>query len=674
MKKQRLLKTLLVAVGLFTGVSAWADEVNLNPTGTTQLHAGEPTTVKYDANATSWACTLSSATGKTFKNDNSSWGGSYVVITQFNASSFLKGKTLTSATLSFNTVCTVSGKNSAVRVWSIGTGWNASTATWENTNTAEIINGSIIHTTSNVGTTSTTIEVDVRDILNSDLDKVVGFGFSTATGREQSISNLKLNITYTSETLYTATFTEGNSLVPDVTIYSDAERTSAVVNGTLANSTTYYYRAVLEGYENYEGSFTVSGSNPSVNFTMVAKPSYTIKAVSGGIDLTTISSGYASVGAEYSTYISKYICVAGNYYELDDDDNTNLTGYHAIYTMGDGGNEVKEIDYSLVPTIVFFNEWENSTQSISNSGYYTSYNASAMSGWWAKAVQGNSNRDLHQAFSVPVGAKYLIEMPYYNSNASARQYALYLDGTEEGNKLETKEVAGNSGGTFSKEVELSVGSHTIYLKENGATLTPQFDYLKVTISSVSVEVSAAGMATYVPTYDLDFSAAGIKAYKAKVTAKGVCTLTAVDEVPAGTPVLLIKDGGKTEDIPVMTGAAAVTDNDLVAGTGAAVATTDGENTNMILNNIGGKVGFYFAAGKTVDDNRAYLHFDSSLAPAAAGARMSIVFEDGATGINAVQGEGLKENGSETVYNLNGQRVMAPQKGLYIVGGKKVIVK
>ena len=182
------------------------------------------------------------------------------------------------------------------------------------------------------------------------------------------------------------------------------------------------------------------------------------------------------------------------------------------------------------------------------------------------------------------------------------------------------------------------------------------------------------MATYVnSTYDLDFSETDIKAYKAKVTAQGVCTLTEVTNVPAGTPVLLVKDGGATESIPVMTGAAAVTENDLVVGTGAAVPTTDGAgNTNMILNNIGGNVGFYFAAGQTVAANRAYLHFDSSLDPAAA--RMAMVFGDETTGINAVQGEGLKVNGSETVYNLNGQRVAQPTKGLYIVNGKKVLVK
>ena len=51
------------------------------------------------------------------------------------------------------------------------------------------------------------------------------------------------------------------------------------------------------------------------------------------------------------------------------------------------------------------------------------------------------------------------------------------------------------------------------------------------------------------------------------------------------------------------------------------------------------------------------------------------FDDGeTTSIQVVNGSGLKNQGSDTYYNLNGQRVAQPTKGLYIVNGKKVIVK
>ena len=58
----------------------------------------------------------------------------------------------------------------------------------------------------------------------------------------------------------------------------------------------------------------------------------------------------------------------------------------------------------------------------------------------------------------------------------------------------------------------------------------------------------------------------------------------------------------------------------------------------------------------------------------------VVFADGTTGISSVQGSlyesvasqsGLKVNG---YYDLQGRKVANPQKGLYIVNGKKVIIK
>lgn len=218
----------------------------------------------------------------------------------------------------------------------------------------------------------------------------------------------------------------------------------------------------------------------------------------------------------------------------------------------------------------------------------------------------------------------------------------------------------------------NAGNDDIQYFANGTVLSKIYTF----VEAKSVTVSDAGYATFVDSDDdLDFSEASVKAYTVKVNTKGVATMTKVDAVPAGTPVLLYKEGGVTELVPVTTGAAAVEDNDLVAGTGGVVATIDGEYTNMILNNINGNVGFYFANGQTVAANRAYLHISTTLAPDRTGAnsRMVIMFGDDATGIDSV----VKMSGKSTtedIYNLQGQRVDAPQKGLFIVNGKKIIIK
>ena len=146
-------------------------------------------------------------------------------------------------------------------------------------------------------------------------------------------------------------------------------------------------------------------------------------------------------------------------------------------------------------------------------------------------------------------------------------------------------------------------------------------------------------------------------------------LTQIEKVPAGTPVVLYCEGGVTEGVPLATSTDTAEDNDLLAGTGAAVATTDGDYTNYILNNVNNEIGFYKANGQKVAANRAYLHVSNSEIPTTA--RLTIVFED-ATGITSlVNSDGVN---SEIIYNLNGQRVTTPKRGLYIVGGKKVLKK
>ena len=79
----------------------------------------------------------------------------------------------------------------------------------------------------------------------------------------------------------------------------------------------------------------------------------------------------------------------------------------------------------------------------------------------------------------------------------------------------------------------------------------------------------------------------------------------------------------------------------------------------------GNVGFYPASGKTIATNKAYLSTTVSAA------RLTMAFDGEASGINNVNVEAAA-NGR--IYNLNGQQVTAPSKGLYILNGKKVMVK
>ena len=266
------------------------------------------------------------------------------------------------------------------------------------------------------------------------------------------------------------------------------------------------------------------------------------------------------------------------------------------------------------------------------SGYYTITNE----GFNSKFGVNNVNWQVRNTGS---GKTYNTGLWPYNVSGS-----MVITELSAGDVIVFTGDAVTAGTNVTKDVFISTANSNstfVVTADGNATFTPTrsgyIHYLTVYTqrpATVSVTVTDAGYATYVPSYDLNFSETSIKAYKVKVSSKGVATMTQVDNVPAGTPVLLYKDGGAEEDIPVMTGAAAVTENDLVAGTGAAVATTDGEYTNMILNNVSG-IGFYFANGQEVAANRAYLHIATDLAPAAT-ARMAMFFAGSVTGVENVE--------------------------------------
>lgn len=191
----------------------------------------------------------------------------------------------------------------------------------------------------------------------------------------------------------------------------------------------------------------------------------------------------------------------------------------------------------------------------------------------------------------------------------------------------------------------------------------------------TVSVTDAGMATYCPAVALDFTGATkIAAYKASVSGNTV-TLTKVSTVAAGEGVLLraLNDAATTEDIVIAAEAERNTGNDF---TGVQAETTlnetDGEYTNYVLSKEGETVGFFKArpeadGGTKLAAGKAYLKVLTT--NAAKG--IKVIFDGETTGIGTIKDNTAKDN---AIYNLNGQRVASPAKGLYIMNGKKIIVK
>ena len=179
----------------------------------------------------------------------------------------------------------------------------------------------------------------------------------------------------------------------------------------------------------------------------------------------------------------------------------------------------------------------------------------------------------------------------------------------------------------------------------------------------TVNVGTAGWATTVTTKALDFTGASVKAYTAKLSDNTV-TLTEATQVPAGT-ALVLKAAAGSYDIPVIAEADAV-DNDL-KGSATEATVMDAANTyyGLAINGNGSAQFTKIEAGGTIAAGKAYL-----MVAGVAGAKVLAVSFGEATGISSLSQNADKENAQ--FYNLAGQRVAQPQKGLYIVNGKKVV--
>ena len=190
-----------------------------------------------------------------------------------------------------------------------------------------------------------------------------------------------------------------------------------------------------------------------------------------------------------------------------------------------------------------------------------------------------------------------------------------------------------------------------------------WNYSNVTVTDMLVyaektklAVGAKGYATFSGIMDVDMT--GVTAYAAKVNGDKV-ELTEVTKVPAGAAVI-VKAAADTYSLTNIVGAAAIENNDLLVSDG----TVAGDGTIYVLFDGAKGVGFYKLANDVkVPAGKAYLKI-------AAAGREFIGFGVEATGIAAAK----SEQADGAVYNLAGQRVAKAQKGLYIIGGKKLMVK
>ncbi len=202
----------------------------------------------------------------------------------------------------------------------------------------------------------------------------------------------------------------------------------------------------------------------------------------------------------------------------------------------------------------------------------------------------------------------------------------------------------------------------VYVLKVGSNHNTQITKIQI-FGYVPVEITAAGYATLFTPVALDFSeVAGLTAYTAAKDGD-VVRLTQVSNVPANTGVVLEGAAG-TYSIPAIASSTTATGELTGNATDATAWDAESGYTYYVLASTGSGVEFRPVSEGEIAAGKAFLKVNGSGVHS-----YSVAFGD-ETGIS----ETVSDVKSSAIYDLSGRRVVKPTRGLYIVNGKKIMVK
>lgn len=471
-----------------------------------------------------------------------------------------------------------------------------------------------------------------------------------------------LKITYTTDVVYSFSFEETAGLKPQVVVYSDEAKTQ-VADASSLKPGTYYYTATLAGYEDYAGSFEVTSSNETVNFTMKAKPrfTFTVNAVDqkGEVLETLITDEDAYQGKTFSCTYPKYRTDANGKVTHKCD----VSEYYASYTPAAAGTE--NIAYTEYTGTAYFQEAEG---------------IGTWNGWKddGRLSGGKSVRSPQSSPATLIVVKedgvYDITFVTFSINVnSGGTTKVYKNGTEEIHSyvldwsINYATTAGKGLQTI-QNVALKAGDVINVVTGN---TNHAFDYTLIEkITAIAVPVSSVGYATFVPSTNVVVPD-GVTVYTGKVN-DGKTSL-ALNPVTTGTVLgagqgFIVKADAGSYNFAVTTEEAAKLDNDLKAAD-APINVSAESNIYVLAKPKSSPVGFYRVnANTTVAAGKAYIEL-----AAAKNAAPVLTFDDATTGISEVKTAGVNTTATD-FYTLQGVKVNKNTRGLLLHNGKKYLVK
>ena len=158
--------------------------------------------------------------------------------------------------------------------------------------------------------------------------------------------------------------------------------------------------------------------------------------------------------------------------------------------------------------------------------------------------------------------------------------------------------------------------------------------------------------------------AGVSAYTGKVEGNEMKLSAIGQEVPANTAVIL--KGAENEYTLNIAEVAGTIENNDLQGTNMVKELAEGENASYVVLGAGELgLGMYNPAANKLERNSVFY------GPVATGAQALKIVLGEVTGVESVE---VANPANQVYYDLSGRRVAQPVKGIYVVNGKKVLVK
>jgi hypothetical protein len=235
-------------------------------------------------------------------------------------------------------------------------------------------------------------------------------------------------------------------------------------------------------------------------------------------------------------------------------------------------------------------------------------------------------------------------------------------------------------GGVSVSEETANTTYSFTMPANNVTVNVTFE-LETQGTPDQLVIGNTGYATYSNAENaINLSGlSGVKAYIATAISleQNKVTLTQVSGVVAANTGLIFISENKqpgTFNLPIASSTGTTYNNNLLLPSYAntTLSPSDAWYTYYVLvqrENNSVKFAEVYSYDAQPGAGKAYLRTSKNQASARTRG-LSIEINDGTTGINAVE----NEQGENVIYNLRGQRVENPTKGLYIINGKKVLIK